>query len=52
MSIALHSIKKEGYEHDYVCHKNYNWKKGEVSTNAIEAHWSVIKDQLEEHMYT
>lgn len=40
------TLKKEGYEHDYVCHKKYNWKKGEVSTNAIEAHWSVIKRSI------
>jgi transposase len=40
------ALKKEGYEHDFVCHKKYNWKKGETSTNAIEAHWSVVKRSI------
>ncbi|MBX9733350.1 MAG: IS1595 family transposase [Chitinophagaceae bacterium] len=40
------TLTQEGYKHDFVAHNHYNWQKGEVTTNAIESHWSVIKRSI------
>ena len=36
-------LPEEGYPYQSVLHKAYEWKRGEVSTNGIEGHWSRVK---------
>lgn len=39
-------LKKEGYKHDWIRHKQWQWQRGKVSTNSIEAYWSLLKRNL------
>lgn len=40
------SLKDEGYIHDSIPHKDYKWANGDVCTNAIEGHWSRVKNSI------
>lgn len=36
-------LPEAGYPHESVLHKAHEWKRGEVSTNGMEGHWSRVK---------
>ncbi|MDO7874232.1 IS1595 family transposase [Hymenobacter sp. ASUV-10] len=36
-------LPKAGYPHDSVLHKAHEWRRGNVTTNAMEGHWSRVK---------
>lgn len=37
------SLRKIGYRHEVIIHSNYQWRKGNCSTNTLEGHWSNLK---------
>lgn len=39
-------LSQEGYLHDTIQHKKYEWTKGNVSTNSIEGFWSKLKRSI------
>ncbi|MBI1196013.1 MAG: IS1595 family transposase [Gammaproteobacteria bacterium] len=43
---SYRGLKKEGYNHESVDHTSYEWVRGDVHTNSIEAYWSNLKRSL------
>jgi transposase len=37
------NLRKIGYRHEVIVHSNYEWKRGDCSTNTLEGHWSNLK---------
>lgn len=43
---GYNSLHREVKEHETVCHGQYEWARGDVHTNTIEGHWSLVKRSI------
>ena len=44
-------LNDEGYIHDSIPHNQYKWANGEVTTNRIEGHWSLLKRRMGNYVH-